>query len=165
MTVITEGEKIMYLLKKYSGFTLIELIVVVMIIAIFTAIAIPSYQSYMRRAALHQAQQEMQRLAILLDLHKARNFTYRGFDIASENIPLHATEENLKYTLLIRDGDDPNLVLSDDQASGQHWAIQAQSKDIHNETLLLTSFGVRCKNKIAANVDFVSCGTTGQKEW
>ena len=58
---------------KSSGFTLIELMVVVVIVAIFAAIAIPSYQEYVRRAVASQAQQEIQRLATLLDRHKARN--------------------------------------------------------------------------------------------
>ena len=44
------------------GFTLIELMVVVVIVAIFAAIAIPSYQNYVRRAEASQVQQEIQRL-------------------------------------------------------------------------------------------------------
>lgn len=154
----------MYSQTKSSGFTLIELMIVVVIIAIFTVIAIPSYQSYVRRASMNQAQQEMQRLATLLDKYKARNFSYKGFDISSVSLPLNVAEDKVKYTLLIRDGNHTDLALNNDNASGRNWAIQAQSTDIKNDTLLLTSQGIRCKNKIAASVDFVSCGE-GQKEW
>ena len=152
---------------KSSGFTLIELMVVVVIVAIFAAIAIPSYQEYVRRAVASQAQQEIQRLATLLDRRKARNFSYRGFATTSAVLPVGATGSAIKYTLTIRDGNDPDLELTDDDAAGRNWAIQAVSSDDKNYTMLLTSTGMRCKNKTTANVDFESCGSTtnGSEEW
>ena len=51
-------------MRKISGFTLIELMVVVVIVAILAAIAIPSYQSYVRKNLTAQVQQEMLKLAI-----------------------------------------------------------------------------------------------------
>jgi type IV pilus assembly protein PilE len=149
---------------KKSGFSLIELMVVVIVIAIIVTVAIPSYQAYMRRASMNQAQQEMQRLALLLDKHKAKNFTYRGFDIKTMKLPMNAADERVKYTLIVRDGDDSDLTLDENEAAGHHWVIQAQSTDVNNYTLLLTSHGVQCKNKIAAQVDFISCGAD-QEEW
>ena len=51
-------------MTKSKGFTLIELMLVVVIVAIFAAIAIPSYQAQIRRADTAAVQQEMQKLAL-----------------------------------------------------------------------------------------------------
>jgi len=66
--------------RVQQGFTLIELMAVVVIVAIFAAIAIPSYQAYTRKAIAAQAQQEIQRLAEQLERHKGKNFSYLNFD-------------------------------------------------------------------------------------
>ena len=63
---------------QVKGFTLIELMIVLVIVAIFAAIAIPSYQEYARRADVSMVQQEMQKIAEQLERHKSKNFTYRG---------------------------------------------------------------------------------------
>ena len=63
------------------GFTLIELMVVTVISALLLAIAIPSYQAYIRKAHLSKAQQEMLKLADLLERHKVKNFSYKGFEL------------------------------------------------------------------------------------
>jgi type IV pilus assembly protein PilE len=56
--------------------------IVVVIVAVLAAIALPSYQLYIRKGNLAQAQQEMQKLAEQLERHKAKNFSYKGFDAA-----------------------------------------------------------------------------------
>ena len=152
-----------------QGFTLLELMVVVVIIAIFATIAIPSYQEYIRRSNLAIAQQEMQKIATLLEKHRSRNFSYSGFvlkgtatskgpyyDVANASdtallLPLNSSSGSQKYTL--------NLNLNT-----QAWAIKASSADSNNYSLLLTSTGFRCKNKTTNNIDFTTCGT-GSETW
>lgn len=163
--------------KFNQGFTLIELMIVVVIIAILAAVAIPSYQIYARNANAAEAQQEMQKLAEQLERHKSRNFSYRGFNPqflynATGTTPFNATAQTLtlpvapntttRYTLAIVDGMTGNPLLTASTATGQSWAIRAESADIQNYSLLMTSTGVRCRNKTTANMTYAACGTGGE---
>ena len=134
-----------------KGFTLIELMIVVVIVAILAAIAIPSYQSYVRRANENRAMQEVQRMATLLERYKARNFNYKNFNESANTIN--------QYSITITDTSGNAL-----STTGQTWAIKAETTDAKNYTLLLTSTGVRCKNKTTANVKNTTCGT-GSESW
>ena len=123
--------------KSHLGFTLIELMVVVVIVALLAAIALPSYQLYIQRSHLAQAQQEMQKLAEQLERHKTKNFSYKGFEasylykdkngILSSNfdtakqqisLPIHSTNPSYRlsiigfYTVSEFDEDDEGNVTS-----------------------------------------------------
>ena len=149
------------LFLKDRGFTLIEMMVVVVMVAILVAIAIPSYQEYARRSRAAQAQQEMQRLAVLLDRWKARNFNYKGFSIASTTI---ASTTSYPYTVTIVDPDASNVALTDNSAVGRNWAIKATTTDPKNYNFLLTSRGLHCKNKTGFD-SYGDCGSSGSENW
>lgn len=141
------------------GFTLIELMVVVVIVALFVAIAIPSYQSYVRRAQAAQAQQEVQRIASELERWKSRNFNYIGYNLSPNNVQ--------KYSFEIRDGQDTSKFLTASNVAGQSWVIKAINDDGKNFSFLMTSAGIQCKNKTLANIivtkaDNAECGTGGE---
>lgn len=152
-----------------KGFTLLELMVVLMIVAILAAIAIPAYDQYIRRAAETEAMQEMQRQAILLEKHKARNFSYRGFPATQVTTPTGST--NPKYTIFILDSDTNNWLTSSD-TQGRNWSIVALSQDSWNKSLrgqapnqfslLLSSTGVRCKTLVFGEIQSQNCGAGGQ---
>lgn len=61
------------------GFTLIELMITVMIVAILSAIAIPSYRQYVIKNAERETQAKMHDLQIQLERWRARSLTYQGF--------------------------------------------------------------------------------------
>ncbi|WP_278493096.1 type IV pilin protein [Acinetobacter gyllenbergii] len=65
------------MVKKYSlGFTLIELMIVVTIIGILSAIAYPSYQEYVRSTHRTEAKSEMMEIMSRLQKYKIANFSY-----------------------------------------------------------------------------------------
>ena len=166
------------MIYRSEGFTLIELMVVVVIVAIFAAIAIPSYQEYARRAIAAQAQIEVQKLAEQLERHKSKNFSYKGFnarylyptppsprldsfDDTKQELILPLESAHPKYVITIVDAGVGNPLLTATTALGQNWVIQAVSSDTRNFSFLVASNGVRCKNKTVANITYTGCGVGG----
>ncbi|MFA5014446.1 MAG: prepilin-type N-terminal cleavage/methylation domain-containing protein [Actinomycetota bacterium] len=64
------------LYRKQKGFTLVELMVVIIIIAVLTAIAVPSYMALRNRARTAAAQSEMQSIATALAIYNADEEVY-----------------------------------------------------------------------------------------
>ena len=63
-------------LRNQTGFTLIEIMIVVAIVAIISAIAYPSYMEQVRKSRRADAQIKLQELAQLQESFFSRNFTY-----------------------------------------------------------------------------------------
>lgn len=63
--------------KKMGGFTLTELLLTIAIIGILSAIAVPSYRSYIVQARRSDAEQELTKLVSTLENCFALNNTYR----------------------------------------------------------------------------------------
>lgn len=139
--------------KFDRGFTLIELMIVVMVAAILAAIAIPSYQSYARKANAAFAQQEILKLADQLDRHKTRNFNYKNFT------PTTVILDRGGYTLTITDDTTPGNALNSTATVGQNWVIKATTTNPRNMNVLAKSSGLRCQSTTASAVDN-SCGST-----
>jgi len=62
--------------KRIKGFTVIELMIVVMIVAILAALAYPSYVQYARKAKRGEAQQLLMNWSINQEIWRSNNRTY-----------------------------------------------------------------------------------------
>lgn len=64
------------MVKQFKGFTLIEVMIVIVIMGILAAIAYPSYQEYVRSTKRADAQAQMLEIAHRLQRFKVANFSY-----------------------------------------------------------------------------------------
>lgn len=84
--------------SKHRGFTLIELMIVVAVVAILAAIAVPSYQESVRKGRRGQAKADLVEVVQQAERYRTVNNTYDGFTLASSSSPSTGTAF---YTLAI----------------------------------------------------------------
>jgi len=70
-------------MRKHSGFTLIEVMIVIVIIAILSAISLPSYQNYIIKAKIKEAQSNLIGLSLSVESNYQRQLKYHSKSLDS----------------------------------------------------------------------------------
>jgi type IV pilus assembly protein PilA len=107
-----------------KGFTLIELMVVVLIIAILIAIAIPTFLGMRKRAQDRAAQSNLRNGVTAAKAFYTDQETYSGFDVAKAE----ETEPSLAWQLTAPDADPPENQVQIADADGNVVHLVALSK-------------------------------------
>ena len=82
------------------AFTLIELLIVVVIIAILSAIAIPSYSRHVQSSQESRARGQMMSVLAAAEAYRAQRFTYTGF-----TLPANA-QNSERYDFVVQTDND-----------------------------------------------------------
>ena len=84
---------------RIAGFTLIELMVVVAVVAILASIAVPSYQEQVRKSRRAQAKADLVEYAQMAERFFTVNNTYAGFTLPTTQSPREGGTAH--YTLAV----------------------------------------------------------------
>jgi type IV pilus assembly protein PilE len=82
-----------------KGFTLIELMIVIVIVAILVALALPSYSAYVRKARRGDAEKALMNWANVQEIWRANNPTY------ADDVEIPPPPNNDYYNFSLGDGD------------------------------------------------------------
>lgn len=85
--------------RSIRGFTLIELMVVVAVIGILVAIAVPSYQESVRKSRRGQAKADLAEAAQAMERYYTVNNTYVGANLAALGMSQSPKQGDPRYTL------------------------------------------------------------------
>ena len=85
-------------MTRSRGFTLIELMIAVAIVAILAAIAIPSYSEYIRRGRITEAVSALSGMRVKMEQFFQDNRTYVGACAGGTVAPRPADTTNFAYT-------------------------------------------------------------------
>jgi type IV pilus assembly protein PilE len=95
---------------RTAGFTLIELMIAVAILAIVAAVALPLYNQYSQRTYRAEAQADLLNCAQGMERFAARNFTYGGAVLADACDPRSVAQGRYQPFVLDLPADDQFII-------------------------------------------------------
>ncbi|MBU0621909.1 MAG: type IV pilin protein [Gammaproteobacteria bacterium] len=85
-------------MKQQKGFTLIELMIVVVVIGILASVALPAYQDYVIRAKLTEATSALSDARVKMEQYFQDNRTYDTGDGTTCPAAITTSSDNFDYT-------------------------------------------------------------------
>lgn len=124
-------------LRPARGFTLIELMTVVAIVAILVAIALPSYHDSVRKGRRGQAKADLVEIAQRAERWRTVNGSFAGFELeeSEEQSPQEGDDVHYEVSLEVSDDDTEFLLTAEPQGG--------QANDTHCMSLTLNQAGTK----------------------
>ncbi|MFU8817082.1 MAG: type IV pilin protein [Pseudomonadales bacterium] len=94
---------------REAGFTLVELMIAVAILAIIAAVAMPIYNQYTQRTFRAEAQADLMNCAQGMERYAAVNFDYEGADLVFDTICNPRSVD--RYTITVEDVEPDRFTL------------------------------------------------------
>jgi type IV pilus assembly protein PilA len=128
------------MLKNKKGFTLIELMIVVAIIGILAAIAIPNFMTYQCKAKQAEAKSVLGSIRVLQEAYLAEFDTYADTTAKLGSIKAKGDESRYAYTIT---GDEETFTAT---ATGQEKTPSGKKTGVDGDVWTIDHTGAQPKN-------------------
>jgi type IV pilus assembly protein PilE len=127
-------------MRKIQGFSLLELCIVLVIIGVLSAIALPGYQSHLLKTRRTDGQTALFQLALGLEKYAVEHQQYEGADF--ENLHIDPLSSQGYYQLKIIKADSSGFLIAAE-------ALKSQARDKQCAVLAMNDQGE--KGKLTGN--------------